>query len=69
MRIIEYFFTAGALYLNIWNFVDFPAGVVRFGTESGNNIDSYDDQGETLFKRAKMVNIRKQYFPVFYAKY
>ncbi|CAL8085987.1 unnamed protein product [Orchesella dallaii] len=42
-----------AVYTMIWNFVDFPAGVVRFGTETGANLDSYDDGGEPMLKLAK----------------
>lgn len=50
------FLVAGIIYTAIWNFVDFPAGIVRFGTESGKNIESYDDQGEKLFKDTKDVS-------------
>lgn len=50
------FFIAGFVYTAIWNFVDFPAGVVRFGTETGAEIDSYDDQDEPMLKSAKHVS-------------
>lgn len=36
--------------------MDFPAGVVRFGTETGAEIDSYDDQDEPMLKSAKHVS-------------
>ncbi|ODM90211.1 Fatty acid amide hydrolase 1 [Orchesella cincta] len=48
-------FLDAIVYTMIWNFVDFPAGVVRFGTETGANVDSYDDEGEPLLIRAKQV--------------
>ncbi|KAG4075424.1 hypothetical protein HA402_015077 [Bradysia odoriphaga] len=40
-------------YTMIWNFVDFPAGVIPFGTESGQNIDNYKDEGDALLRLAK----------------
>lgn len=41
----------------IWNLVDFPAGVVPFGRESGKNIDAYDDEGDNALKMAKKVSL------------
>lgn len=42
----------------IWNLVDFPAGIVRFGVETGENLDSYGDEGDAMLKLAKEVMIR-----------
>lgn len=39
----------------IWNFVDFPAGVIPFGVETGQNIDNYNDEGDALLRLAKEV--------------
>lgn len=39
----------------IWNIVDFPAGVLPFGVESGKNICAYDDEGDAMLKMAKEV--------------
>ena len=39
----------------IWNLCDFPAGVVPFGTESGKNISSFNDEGDMFLKIAKKV--------------
>ncbi len=50
------FFIAGFVYTVIWNLVDFPAGVLRFGTETGAQIDSYDDQNEPMLKSARHVS-------------
>ncbi len=43
------------VYTLIWSLVNFPAGVVPFGTESGKYIDLYDDQGDYALKLAKKV--------------
>jgi len=43
----------GIVYTMIWNFVNFPAGVVRFGTFKGTGVDSYNDQNESILKMAK----------------
>ncbi|XP_037049051.1 fatty-acid amide hydrolase 1-like [Bradysia coprophila] len=40
-------------YTMIWNFVDFPAGVIPFGIETGQNIDHYDDAGDAVLRLAK----------------
>ncbi|KAJ6645715.1 Fatty acid amide hydrolase 1 [Pseudolycoriella hygida] len=40
-------------YTMIWNFVNFPAGVIPFGVESGQNINNYNDEGDALLKLAK----------------
>jgi fatty acid amide hydrolase len=42
-----------ASYTCIYNFLDFPAGVTPFGTESCTKIDSYDDEGDYTLKLAK----------------
>jgi hypothetical protein len=49
--------TVAIVYTMIWNLVDFPAGIVRFGTETGENIDSYDDEGDSMLKLAKEVKL------------
>ncbi|ODM90213.1 Fatty-acid amide hydrolase 1 [Orchesella cincta] len=41
------------VYTVIWNFLDFPAGGVRFGIETGANIEDYDDEDEPTFQLAK----------------
>lgn len=41
----------------IWNFVDFPAGVIPFGIESGGNIDNYNDEDDALLMLAKEVRM------------
>ncbi|CAG7649513.1 unnamed protein product, partial [Allacma fusca] len=43
----------GAVYTMTWNVVNFPAGVVRFGKESGKNIDKFDNRGDQGFKLAQ----------------
>lgn len=50
-----YCITGAVEYTMIWNFVDFPAGVIPFGIESGRNIDNYDDEGDALLRLAKEV--------------
>jgi len=50
-----YLFTATVSYTCIWNLVDFPAGVVPYGQESCQNIDSYDCEGDNILKLAKKV--------------
>ena len=47
--------TAAVAYAMIWNLADFPAGVVPFGKESGENIDSYDTEDDNLLILAKNV--------------
>lgn len=37
--------------------MDFPAGVVRFGTETGCDVELYDDQNEPMLKAAKLVSL------------
>lgn len=44
----------------IWNFVDFPAGVIPFGVETGRNIDDYNDEGDALLRLAKEVISKKR---------
>jgi hypothetical protein len=39
----------------IWNMFDFPAGVVKFGTESGEFIAGYDSEGDFFLEMAKKV--------------
>lgn len=36
--------------------VDFPAGVVTMGTESGKKLNAYDDEGDMTLKFAKKVH-------------
>lgn len=33
--------------------LDFPAGVVKFGTESGKSIDKYHNRGDYILKLAQ----------------
>lgn len=40
-----------------YNFVDFPAGVIPFGVESGENIANYNDEGDALLRLAQQVNL------------
>jgi len=42
-------------YTMIWNMLDFPAGVIRFGTESGNKIDHYDHKNDYILRLAQEV--------------
>lgn len=44
----------------IWNLVDFPVGVMPFGVETGQNIDSYNDEGDALLRLAKEVRMQSQ---------
>ncbi len=44
-------------YSAFWNVVDFPAGIVPFGFETGKKVSLYDDQGDMALKLAKKVNI------------
>jgi hypothetical protein len=47
----------------IWNLFDFPAGVLRFGTESGEKVDQYDPQGDMVLNTGKKVsNYLRLYF-------
>jgi hypothetical protein len=39
----------------IWNLCDFPAGVIKFGFESGKNIEKFNDEGDMFLKIAKKV--------------
>jgi len=48
--------SVAVIYTMIWNMFDFPAGVVRFGTESGENIDGYDTEGDFILEIAKKVH-------------
>lgn len=41
----------------LWNFVDFPAGVIPFGIETGQNIESYNDEGDAVLRLAKEVYV------------
>ncbi|CAG7717002.1 unnamed protein product, partial [Allacma fusca] len=43
----------GVCYTAICNFLDFPAGVTPFGTETCSKIDSFDDQGDYYLKLAR----------------
>ena len=43
------------VYTLIWSLVNFPSGVLPFGTESGKYIDQYDDQGDFALKLSKKV--------------
>jgi hypothetical protein len=52
-----YFRTAAICYTGFWNLVDFPAGTTPFGTESGENIKNYDDQGDPLLQLLKSVSL------------
>ncbi|CAG7834509.1 unnamed protein product [Allacma fusca] len=44
-----------AVYTMTWNVVNFPAGVVKFGTESGKNIDNYDNRGDQALKMSQQA--------------
>jgi Asp-tRNA(Asn)/Glu-tRNA(Gln) amidotransferase A subunit family amidase len=44
---------AACLYTIMWNLFDFPSGVVPFGQESGEKIDSYDTCGDFVLRLAK----------------
>lgn len=57
-EIKKLFLTAAVCYCCIWNLVDFPAGVIPFGHESGKKIDSYNDQGDMSLREAKKVKYR-----------
>jgi len=39
-------------YAMIWNLVDFPAGVVPFGRESGKNLENFDHENDVALKLA-----------------
>lgn len=39
----------------MWNLTDFPAGIVKFGNESGTRIADFDDEGDLFLKIAKKV--------------
>ncbi|ODM93445.1 Fatty-acid amide hydrolase 1 [Orchesella cincta] len=55
---------SGAVYTMIWSFVNFPAGVVRFGTESEAGFQSYDDGGHFEFKLAKAAMSESAGMPI-----
>lgn len=40
----------------IWNLFDFPSGVVKFGVESGKNIDSYNHENDFMLRVAPKVS-------------
>lgn len=40
-------------YAMIWNLVEFPAGVVPFGRESGKHYEAFDDEGDLALKFAR----------------
>lgn len=44
-------------YTCFWNLVDMPAGIVKFGTETGEGLDDYDDGGLPSLKVAKKVKL------------
>ncbi|CAG7786166.1 unnamed protein product [Allacma fusca] len=43
----------GVCYVALWNLVDFPAGVIPMGTESGRNINISDTSGDIFLNLAK----------------
>jgi Asp-tRNA(Asn)/Glu-tRNA(Gln) amidotransferase A subunit family amidase len=53
-----------ASYTQTWSLLDFPVGVTRFGTESGENIDSYDDEDDSLLKLAKKAAGNSKGMPI-----
>ncbi|OXA40478.1 fatty acid amide hydrolase 1 [Folsomia candida] len=40
-------------YTMIWNLFDFPAGVIKWGTESGEKVDKYDCQNDMVLRTGK----------------
>lgn len=40
----------------IWNLFDFPSGVVKFGTESGQNIHNFKDENDFMLRLAPVVS-------------
>jgi len=45
----------GMAYTLLWNLVEFPAGVVTIGTETGQSLAEFDDEGDMGFIAAKKV--------------
>jgi fatty acid amide hydrolase len=43
---------SAVVYTMIWNLFDFPAGCVKWGSESGRNVDAYDDQSDFMMMKA-----------------
>ncbi|CAG7815834.1 unnamed protein product [Allacma fusca] len=43
----------GYSYTSIWNLVEFPAGVVKFGLENGTDVTDYNDEGDPVLRVAK----------------
>ncbi|ODN05674.1 Fatty-acid amide hydrolase 1 [Orchesella cincta] len=46
-------FAMASIYTFIWNALDMPAGVVRFGKEGGKLIDQMDTQNDNFLEMAK----------------
>jgi len=52
---LDFQILASVVYTMIWNLFDFPAGVVKFGKESGQNIDTFDTENDLALRLAKKV--------------
>ena len=47
-----------------WNVVNFPAGVVKFGMESGKNINNYDSKGDQALIMSQKVSPQDVYIKI-----
>jgi len=52
------------VYTMIWNLVNFTAGIVPFGMESGEMVDSYNDEGDAMLKLAKESTKHSKGMPI-----
>ncbi|CAG7726869.1 unnamed protein product [Allacma fusca] len=43
----------GSAYCSFWNLVEFPAGAVPFGVETGENTHRYNDENDIILKLVK----------------
>ena len=48
---------ASHIYTAVWNLLDFPAGVIPFGQESGTKVDEVKLSNKNLEKLVKEVRI------------
>ncbi|ODN04811.1 Fatty acid amide hydrolase 1 [Orchesella cincta] len=48
----------------MWNMFDWPAGVVRFGTESGKKLEEYNTEGDMLLKWAHQAAQHSSGMPI-----
>jgi Asp-tRNA(Asn)/Glu-tRNA(Gln) amidotransferase A subunit family amidase len=46
-------YIAAFIYTALWNLCDFPAGVVKFGTESGTNLETYAHEEDFFLQIAQ----------------